>query len=181
MNGPDTAPLVVMNGSGQGDMQPLGTIIKTIISLNTARNGYSLPSATTTDFNRRYRTPETQSAWAIWSRSRQGMPPTANPFGLRECMLVKVKEEKQQQKVGWRPDELSRLSWTGRPTDLHWCTDAATLNIYIGDNITKQMERITFEPSGIANVPAETQGITNRSLVDEVINKPSSPTTLGHR
>jgi hypothetical protein len=31
------------------------------------------------------------------------------------------------------------------------------------------MERITFETSEIANVPAQTQGITNRPLVDEVI------------
>ena len=64
------------------------------------------------------------------------------------------------------------------PALMHRCRYG---NIYIGDNITKQMERITFEPSEIANVPAETQGITNRSLVDEVINKPSSPTTLAHR
>jgi hypothetical protein len=34
---------------------------------------------------------------------------------------------------------------------------------------TKQPERITLEPTEIANVPAETQGITNRPL----INKPS--------
>jgi hypothetical protein len=40
-------------------------------------------------------------------------------------------------------------------------------------NITKQPERITLEPTEMANVLAETQGITNRPLVGEVINKPS--------
>jgi hypothetical protein len=39
--------------------------------------------------------------------------------------------------------------------------------------ITKQPEGITLEPTKIANVPAETQEITNRPLVDEAINKPS--------
>jgi hypothetical protein len=36
-----------------------------------------------------------------------------------------------------------------------------------------QIERIAFEQTEIANVPAESQRITNRPLVDEVINKPS--------
>jgi hypothetical protein len=34
-------------------------------------------------------------------------------------------------------------------------------------------KRNTLELTEIANVPAETQGITNWPLVDEVINKPS--------
>jgi hypothetical protein len=38
-------------------------------------------------------------------------------------------------------------------------------------NITIQPERITFEPTEIANVPAETQA--RNYLVDEVINRPS--------
>jgi hypothetical protein len=42
-----------------------------------------------------------------------------------------------------------------------------------GVNITKQQERITLELTEMANVLAETQGITNRPLVGEVINKPS--------
>jgi hypothetical protein len=39
--------------------------------------------------------------------------------------------------------------------------------------ITKQPERITLEPTENANVPAETQEITNRPPVDEAINKPT--------
>jgi hypothetical protein len=37
MNGPDTAPPVVMSASGQGDTvtQPLGTVVESIVSLNT--------------------------------------------------------------------------------------------------------------------------------------------------
>ena len=37
MNAPDTAPLVAMNASGQGDAatQPLGTVVESIVSLNT--------------------------------------------------------------------------------------------------------------------------------------------------
>ena len=42
-----------------------------------------------------------------------------------------------------------------------------------GVNITKQPERITLELTEMANVLAETQGITNRPLVGEVVNKPS--------
>ena len=79
----------------------------------------------------RSRTPEARSTWAVWSWSWQGMPPAGNTFGLREYMLVKGEEEKQQQKVGWRLDELSRLLWTGTPTDLHWCTDATMPSIHI--------------------------------------------------
>jgi len=35
MNGPDTAPLVVMSASGQGDTPPLGTVVESIVCLNT--------------------------------------------------------------------------------------------------------------------------------------------------
>ena len=42
-----------------------------------------------------------------------------------------------------------------------------------GVNITKQPEIITLELTEMANVLAETQGITNRPLVGEVINKQS--------
>ena len=45
-----------------------------------------------------------------------------------------------------------------------------------GVNITKQPEIITLEPTEIANMLAETQGITNTPLIDEVINKPSIAT-----
>jgi hypothetical protein len=39
--------------------------------------------------------------------------------------------------------------------------------------ITKQPERITLKQTENANVPVETQEITNRPLVDEAINKPT--------
>jgi hypothetical protein len=35
MNGPDTAPLVVMSTSGQGDTPLLGTVVESIVCLNT--------------------------------------------------------------------------------------------------------------------------------------------------
>jgi hypothetical protein len=37
MNGPDTAPPIAMSasGPGQGDTQPLGTVVESIVSLNT--------------------------------------------------------------------------------------------------------------------------------------------------
>jgi hypothetical protein len=52
MNGPDTAPPVVMSASGQGDTQPLGTVVASLnMELEVA----------TTDSTRRSRTPEAQS------------------------------------------------------------------------------------------------------------------------
>jgi hypothetical protein len=35
MNDPNTAPPFVMSASGQGDTQPLGTVVESIVSLNT--------------------------------------------------------------------------------------------------------------------------------------------------
>jgi len=57
-----------------------------------------LPSATTTDSERRSRTPEAQSH--LIPISAKGKPPTSNTFGLREWKLVEEEEEKQRQKVG---------------------------------------------------------------------------------
>jgi hypothetical protein len=44
---------------------------------------------------------------------------------------------------------------------------------------TKQPERITLEPTEIANVPAETQGITNRPLINKpsIVTKDTRPAT----
>jgi hypothetical protein len=35
MNCPDTTPLAVMSASGQGDTPPLGTVVESIVCLNT--------------------------------------------------------------------------------------------------------------------------------------------------
>ena len=52
MNGPGTAPQVVMSASGQGDTQPLGAVVEGLnMELEVA----------TTDSTHRSRTPEAQS------------------------------------------------------------------------------------------------------------------------
>jgi hypothetical protein len=57
-----------------------------------------------------------------------------------------------------RSDELSRLLWSL----MDWKVYGLALIHPYGVNITKQPGRITLEPTEMANVLAETQGITNR-------------------
>jgi hypothetical protein len=88
----------------------------------------------------------------------------------RDCMLLKREEEKQQLKIGWRSDELSRLSWTGRPTNLHWCTDAAMPSIHIHSRWSQHHQTAGRDLEADRKL-TETQGIINILLVDEAINK----------
>jgi hypothetical protein len=65
---PDTAPPVVMSASGQGDTQPLGTVVDNLNTELEVAIRYpqprrlTAPAATTTDSTRRSRTPEAQLA-----------------------------------------------------------------------------------------------------------------------
>ncbi|KAN0068578.1 hypothetical protein V8E54_013302 [Elaphomyces granulatus] len=97
MNGPDTAPLVVMSASGQGDTPLLGTVVESIVCLNT-----ELEVAI------RYPQPRRLTATAIAERQRTSVSdldlgkechPPSNTFRLRECWLVKREEEKQQATI----------------------------------------------------------------------------------
>jgi hypothetical protein len=62
---------------------------------------------------------------------------------------------------------------------LQTCTDAymppCQTSTFTSDgvNIIKQPERITLEPTKMANVPAEYKILPTKPLLDEVINKPS--------
>ncbi|KAN0071944.1 hypothetical protein V8E54_009673 [Elaphomyces granulatus] len=87
MNGPDTAPLVVMSASGQGDTPPLRTLVESIVCLNT-----ELEVAI------RYPQPRRLTATTIAERQRTSVSdldlgkechPPSNTFRLRECWLVK--------------------------------------------------------------------------------------------
>ena len=82
MNGPDTAPLVVMNGSGQGDMQPLGTIIKTIISLNT-----ELEVAI------HYPRPRRPTSTAVTERQRPSLPEPSDLDLDKECHQLPTRSD----------------------------------------------------------------------------------------
>jgi hypothetical protein len=64
------------------------------------------------------------------------------------------------------------MDWKAyRPALMHRCRHAQA-STFIPDRVNiKQPGTITLEQTEIANVPAETQGITNRPLVDGVINK----------
>jgi hypothetical protein len=97
MNGPDTAPLVVMSTSGQGDTPPLGTVVENIVCLNT-----ELEVAI------RYPQPRRLTATALAERQRTSVSdldlgkechPPGNTSRLRECWLVKREEEKQQATI----------------------------------------------------------------------------------
>jgi hypothetical protein len=82
--------------------------------------------------------PARETATAVTERGQRPSLPKLSDLDLdKECHQLPTRSDQENvcwlrgKKRGWRSDELSRLSWTGRPTDLHWCTDAATLTIYI--------------------------------------------------
>jgi hypothetical protein len=80
----------------------------------------------------------------------------------------------EQEKEGQMnyPD-YHRLEGLRTRTDAQMLLCQASIFTPDGVNITKQPERTNLEPTEIANVSAETQGITNSLLLDEIINKPS--------
>ena len=79
MNGPDTAPPVAMSASGQGDTQPLGTVVE---SLNT-----ELEVAI------RYPQPRQLTATAVAERQRPSLPEPSDLDLGKECHQLATRSD----------------------------------------------------------------------------------------